>query len=268
MNNQVKSAARVLELLEWLSGQTTPVKLNQVTGSLDLPKSSAFGLLSTLVSRGYVVKTADDRYELVDAFRQGFGWVGGFESILRPVALPIIEALRDRINETVFVCVRTAQQDARLVCKAVSTQHIRYDTSDDSVLPGYATVMGRVLLAYQDPQIVDDYFTKTELKPFSPTTPTTEEAVRAELDQIRRDGYGVIIDQYAQGGAGIAAPIRGQNGDVVAVVDLATVTSRFEIQRDRMRAAVLECAAEISARLGYRDIASGLDETSTPEGVA
>lgn len=267
MNNQVKSAARILELLEWLSGQTQPMRLNQVTQSLNLPKSSAYGLLSTLVARGYVVKTGDDRYEIVEAFRQGFGWVGGYEAILRSVALPIVERLRDTINETVFVSVRTPNQDARLVCKAVSRQHIRYDSAEDSVLPGYATVMGRVLLAHQDPQIVADYFAKTELKPFSATSPTTEKAIRAELETIRRDGYGIIVDQYAQGGAGIAAPIRRDNGDVVAVVDIATVTSRFEVQREKMRAAVIECAAEISSRLGFRESADEPAPASTTKGA-
>lgn len=252
MNSVVKSAARVLDVLELLSSQNAPMRLNDIAQVLELPKSSAHGLISTLLARGYVSKDSADRYAIVEEFRQGFGWVGGFEALLRSVAQPIVEQMRDETGETVFVCVRTHDQDARLICKAVSRQPVRYDAADQSRLPGYGTVMGRVLLAYQSPEIIDAYFARTELRPFNETTVTDEAAIRAELARIRHDGYGTIVDQYAVGGAGIAAPVRKMGGDVVAVFDIATVTARYEARRDEMLAAALRGAALISARLGYR----------------
>ncbi len=252
MNSQVKSAARVLDLLELLSSRTEPMRLNELVATMGIPKSSAYGLISTLVARGYVTKDSADRYTLIESFRQGFGWVGGFEGLLTSVSLPIIEKIRDHLNETVFVCVRTEQQNARLVTKAVSRQPIRYDATEQSSLPGYGTVMGRVLLAWQPAEKIDAYFACTELKPFNDKTPTTEAEIRAALEKIRADGYGTIVDQYATGGAGIAAPIHNAAGEVVAVIDIATVTSRFEQRHDEMLAAVLEGAEKISQRLGYR----------------
>lgn len=252
MNNQVRSAARVLDVLELLSSRTEPMRLNQMVATLGIPKSSAFGLLATLVARGYVAKDSADRYAIVESFRQGFGWVGGFEGYLTSIATPIVEEMRDRLNETVFVCVRTEQQNARLLAKAVSRQPIRYDASDQSSLPGYGTVMGRVLLAFQPANVVDAYFARTELRAFNDRTPTDEATIRAALEKIRIDGYGTIVDEYATGGAGIAAPIRNAEGRVVAVIDMATVTARYEQRRDEMLAAVLDGATRISARLGYR----------------
>lgn len=122
MNNQVKSAARVLDLLELLSSRSEPMRLNELVNALRIPKSSAYGLLATLVARGYVRKDSADRYAIVEPFRQGFGWVGGFEGFLASVATPVVEELRDRLGETVFVCVRTDEQNARLLTKAVSRQ--------------------------------------------------------------------------------------------------------------------------------------------------
>lgn len=155
-------------------------------------KSSAHGLLSTLLARGGVSKGSADRYVIVEEFQQGFGWVGGFEALLRSVAQPIVEQMRDETGETVFVCVRTQDQDARLICKAVSRQPVRYDAADQSRLPGYGTVMGRMLLAYQSPKIIDAYFARTGLQPFNETIVTDEAAIRAELARFRHDGYGTI----------------------------------------------------------------------------
>lgn len=252
MNAQIKSAARVLDLLELLSSSSEPMRLHQIAMALGIPKSSAHGLLSTLMVRGYISKDSADRYAIVEEFRQGFGWVGGFEALLRSVATPIVERIRDQMDETVFVCVSTEQLNARLLTKAVSRQPIRYDASDQTSLPGYGTVMGRVLLAYQSPERIDAYFARTELLPFNDRTNTDEAYIRAELERIRRDGYGTIVDQYALGGAGIAAPIRKEGGEVVAVLDIATVTSRYEIRKAEMLETVLDGAARISARLGYR----------------
>lgn len=267
MNKQVKSAARVLDVLELLSRRTVPVRLNELVTTLGIPKSSAYGLLATLVARGYVAKDSGDRYAIVESFRQGFGWVGGLEGFLTSIAAPIVEEIRDQLDETVFVCVRTENQDARLLVKAVSRQPIRYDASDQTLLPGYGTVMGRVLLAHQPDEVIDAYFSKTELHPFNEKSMIDEAAIRAELQKIRTDGYGTIVDEFATGGAGIAAPVRNSEGRVVAVVDVATVTARYEQRRDEMLAAVLEGAFRISARLGYRP---GLETTQklTPQGDA
>jgi len=252
MNGMVKSAARVLDVLELLSGSPEPIRLNELVARLGIPKSSAHALVTTLMARGYLSKDSGDRYAIVESFRQGFGWVGGFESFLTSVSTPIVERIRDELDETVFVCVRTEQQNARLITKAVSRQPIRYDASDQGALPGYGTVMGRVLLAWQTADKVDSYFARTELLPFNDKTLTNEAQIRAELANIRQDGYGTIVDEYFSGGAGIAAPIRNAAGDVVAVLDIATVTARYDLRRAEMLAAVLDGAARISARLGYR----------------
>ena len=252
MNSNIKSAVRVLDILETLSVRQAPVRLGQLAEDLSIPKSSMHGLLGTLVNRGYVQRDDADRYRIAESFREGFGWVGGFESHLRAIALPIITATRDAIGETVFVCVQRPDLDARLVCKAVSEQAVRYDAQEQSRLPGYGTVMGRVLLAHTDPAEVDAYFARTELRAATPKSITGEAAIRAELEQIRQRGFGAIEEEYAAGGCGTAAPIRDGTGRVVAAVDIATVAQRYADRREEMCRAVLETATAISRRLGWK----------------
>lgn len=253
MNSNIKSAVRVLDILETLSAHQAPARLGELARGLSIPKSSMHALLTTLVNRGYVQRDDADRYRIVESFREGFGWVGGFEAHLRAIALPIITATRDATGETVFVCIQRRDLDARLVCKAVSEQPIRYDAHEQSRLPGYATVMGRVLLAHADPAEVDAYFARTALRPTTPSSLVDEAAIRAELALIRDRGFGTIEEEYAQGGCGIAAPIRNAGGRVVAVVDIATVVQRYADRREEMREAVLDAAERISRRMGWND---------------
>jgi DNA-binding IclR family transcriptional regulator len=256
MNPNIKSAVRVLDILEILSTRRRPARLGELARDLSIPKSSMHALLTTLSNRGYVERDDADRYRIVESFREGFGWVGGFEAQLRAIAQPIITATRDATGETVFVCVQRPDLDARLLCKAVSEQPIRYDADEQSRLPAYATVMGRVLLAHTDPAEVDAYFARTELRPMTCNSVTDEAAIRAELARIRERGFGTIEEEYAQGGCGIAAPIRNADGRVVGVVDIATVVQRYADRREEMLQSVIETAARISRRLGWKEKAA------------
>lgn len=254
MNNNVKSvksAERVLDLLELLSLRDEPMRLNDIALTLGYPKSSTHGLLTTLVNRGYSERDGSERYQLAAEIREGFNWVGGFEVILRRHALPIMEAARARTGETVFLSVRGEDHDARQLAKLVSPQHIRYDSSGTFRVPAYASVMGRVLLAYAEPEEVEAYLAKTELKPFTSKTVTTKDGIRSILADIRARGYGTIVEEFVIGGCGVCAPVRDRSGKVVAVLNIATVTQRYDQQKDDMRDCVLASAAALSARLGH-----------------
>ena len=249
--NIVKSADRILEMLELLSMQDVPMRFNEVSSAMRIPKSSTHGLLLTLLNRGYVERDSADRYAIVSAFREGFSWIGGFETLLRRYAMPIMTAARDLTGETLFLCVADPDKDVRQICKVVSTHPIRYDSADDRIVPAYASVMGRVLLA-QTPAIeVDAYFKTVEMKAFTEKSLTDEPTIRAILADIRRRGYGTIEEEYAIGGCGIAAPFRDRAGSVVAALDIATVSQRYALRKDEMLETVLHSAAELSAKLGY-----------------
>ena len=52
---EVKSAARILDLLELLSVVPGPMRLTDIARQMNMPKSSTVALLGTLAGRGYVL---------------------------------------------------------------------------------------------------------------------------------------------------------------------------------------------------------------------
>jgi hypothetical protein len=82
VNDNVKSAGRVLDILELLFRSEEPMALKDLVAVLELPKSSAHALLRTLQSRGYVERDAADRYALSESLRQSAGWIGGPQAYL------------------------------------------------------------------------------------------------------------------------------------------------------------------------------------------
>jgi DNA-binding IclR family transcriptional regulator len=252
MNSEVRSAVRVLELLEYLSRSPGPAALKDVVGTLGFPKSSAHALLQTLVSRGYVERDGTDRYALAEGFRDGAAWVGGHQARLLAAACPVLEELRDALRETVMIGVRGAGGEVGIAAKLVSPEEIRYDTDMNGLRPAYCTAMGRVLLAHWDEDAREDYLARTPLEPKTPRTITDPDALRAVLHGVRAKGHAIADEEMVIGGVGTAAPIFDGRGQCVAALNVATVTHRYRLRGETIIEGVMRGAARISRQLGFR----------------
>jgi len=250
---EVKSAVRVLELLELLARAERPMTLRAIVSELGYPKSSTYNLLTTLVSRAYVLRVEPESYRIHEAFKNGPGWMNGRDAQLIATAQPIMDMLRDQEGETVFLGVRRRDGRVRVLAKSVSRQVVRFDSDLNGSDPAYCTAMGRVLLASWIPHRVDAYLARERLVRITEHTVIDRLQLRRIFEKAGHDGYAISDQEAVLGGSGIAAPVRDASREVVAALDIATVSSRFDSCRDRLAAAVIRNAAELSYRLGFRD---------------
>jgi DNA-binding IclR family transcriptional regulator len=250
MNTEVKSAGRILDLIEYLSGCTEPAPLKEMVAALGYPKSSTHALAQTLVARGYVVQDRMDRYTLVRGDRFASP-ARTLEARLVAAAQPIMQELRDVSGETVLLSVLHGRNALKRLAKSVSRQAVRYDTDFDAPAALYCTASGRVLLAHMKPAALDAYLERCDLVAYTPHTETNPARLRALLEEVRRDGVAVNDQEYIAGASGIAAPIWSREGQVVAVLNLGTVSPRFQRRRDEIIALVKRAAAQVSAKLGW-----------------
>ena len=87
--------------------------------------------------------------------------------------------------------------------------------------PAYATSMGRVLLADLPSAQLDAYLADTALEPITPETVTSEDALRHLLIDVQRQGYCIVDQELELGLRSVACPVRGNDGKVVAAVNLS-----------------------------------------------
>jgi IclR family pca regulon transcriptional regulator len=253
MNHEVKSAARILELLEYLAGCSEPVQLKEIVAVLGFPKSSAHALAQTLVSRGYAIQDATERYVLVHGGSHGSA-ARAHEARLVSAAHPVMEALRDRSGETVVLSARMTRGDPKRLAKCVSRHAIRYDIDLDAPSShSYCSATGRVLLAHWDPNSVEAYFARTPIVARTPSTVTDPDELRAILARVREQGYGISDEEYELGSTGLAAPVRDREGHVVAALNLGAVTTRFHARREEFIMMLKDAALQVSLRLGHKD---------------
>ncbi|EJK81295.1 IclR family transcriptional regulator [Agrobacterium rhizogenes] len=251
MNSEVKSAGRVLDILEYMAGRREAVALSQIVRDLTLPKSSAHGLLQTLAARGHLVQDSAGRYMLIEAGRHGFPF-RRHEEPLVVKAMPFMERLRDESGETVLLSAMNAHCDIRRLAKSVSRQPIRYDVNLDAAIVAYCTAMGRVLLAHAPQQALEDYLSRVQFLSYTPYTITNVEEIRYILVKVRRDGYAVNDQEFVTGSTGVATPVFDATGNVAAALNLGTLTSRYIERHEALLSMLRKASADISRSLGYR----------------
>lgn len=269
MNHEVKSAGRILDVLEYLTTLRDGVALSQVMRDLGFPKSSTHGLLQTLMARGHVVQDNAGKYILVEASRRGFPFRRNEEPLV-VLAMPFMQQLRDRCGETVLLATMNANCDIRRLAKCISHHAVRYDVSLDSAIVPYCTAIGRVLLAHGPKEAVEAYLARTTFLSYTRFTVTNREQIRKMLAKVRRDGYAINDQEFITGSTGVAAPLFDARGDVIAAVNLGAPTSRYLAKREELLLMLRDTADQISKTLsslsedGRRHVSTTPSSTEQP----
>ena len=252
----VKSAMRVLDVLELLARTPEPVGASELARRLGIPKSSTHMLLSTLEGRGYVVGDDIRRFRLHPVYRlQSRSWVGGALVALRALAPERMRVLSELTGESAFLGVIVDARSFAYVHKVVSTHELRCDADLGQPRVLHASSVGLVLLAMGPAADADRYLQSPSLERLTPRTIVDPRAVSRELATIRKRGYAVTRDTNAVGASGVAAPVYGPDGRLLAALNVSAPTSRFDpVLRhvDALIAASEQLTADVVA-------ASGLD---------
>lgn len=224
----VKSATRVLDVLELLATAGERVGVSELARQLAIPKSSAFMLLSTLEARGYVDGNEERRFRLNPILASGRGWVGGAHAALMRFARPSMEMLAQSTGESSFLGVASDARHIEYIAKRVSNHDVRCDAELGLRRPMHSTSVGMVLLAYQDGEATERFLASDKLERVTPKTLIDARHVRREIAAIRERGFAIARDTNSPGASGIAAPIFTASGGVVAALNVSAPSSRFE----------------------------------------
>ncbi len=249
MNQISRSAARVLDILEFVAARPDGASLTECAQALQLPKSSALVLLRTAGERGYIERASDERYRLNETFRTyGFGWGNHRYARLIALAKPIMESLCVSVEETVLLGAE-GETHVRGLAKVVSDQVVRYDAELSRAWPFYCTAMGRTIVAHAAASRQETMLTAVERRTYSPLTVIALPDLFRIIGQVRAEGIAIVEDEFEVGGTGTAAPVMGPDGRFIAALNVGCVTSRFAAKRERIIEELREAARQISNRL-------------------
>lgn len=242
----VKSAERILNVLELLASLQHGIRVNELGRQLALPRSSTSALIATLLHKGYITEK-DDGYHLASIYRE-FGWVGGQTTALLRIAQPVMHRLVDAIGESAFLGIPTNELEIRYIAKKVGHSPLRYDVDAEKLRPAYCTSIGQVILGGLSERELENYLESHPLQRFTPHTVTDPDTIKKAIARGRQQGYVTIADSHALGASGVAAPIKLADR-IIASLAIIAPTARFEWERDKIIEGVVAATSQISQRI-------------------
>jgi DNA-binding IclR family transcriptional regulator len=117
--------------------------------------------------------------------------------------------------------------------------------------PLHATSSGKILLAF-GPAGMRASVLAGPLDRFTDATVTDPVTLSGELDRIRSVGWACTAEEYELGLNGVAAPVRGADGSVVAALSVSGPAYRLTAESfPAIAERVVATADEVSAQMGY-----------------
>ncbi len=242
----VKSATRVLDLLEYLARWDEACTHAEIADALDIPKSSLTQLLRTLVGRGYLTYSPEEKnYALGPAVSSLAKRVGESRDLL-DLALPALERITGLTKETSALNVLRGDR-SEVIASQMSPQRLFYQMTVGDTAPLYATSGGKAILANLPTELLEDYLARVKLQQITPNTITDVDVLRQDLTNTRVSGMATVHEEFTPGIAGMAMPILGDSGFALASINIAIPVARLD---DALREL---CARALSdAVLGLR----------------
>lgn len=249
--NRVQSIDRAVAIIECFSKDRKELKLTEISQMLDLNKSTVHGIISTLKYHGFISQNDEtQKYRLGIRFIE-FGDLVMNSICIRNAALPVIEKICPKIEETVHVAMLDGA-DVVWIEKQECNRSVKTSSTIGARLPIYTTADGRMMLCYVDADKINDYL-PAEIPKFTANTITDKGELIKKLSEMKNNGFAIDNEEFVEGLKCVAAPIFDHEGNVK--FSLSTTGPAFRMTEAKINNLIViikEAANEISQRLGYK----------------
>lgn len=255
----VRSVERALDILLLFTAGQAEMGITDLAEKAGLSKSTVHRLLTALQNKGFIQQNPENQRYSLGLTLLHLGNLVGDRLDLKRLARPTMTHLQDETGETVNLNI---VRDNRRVCieKVESRHDVRHFVEIGRSLPLYAGASGKVIMAFMEPEQVEEIIASTGLAGYTPNTITDPDAFREELSRIRQRGYATSLGERVEGAASVSAPVWDRDGKVVASLTVSGPTFRFTPERVLLFVDLLRSAAdELSRALGYRGSVVSVD---------
>lgn len=229
----VKSADRVMEVLEWLAEVREPVTHAQIVAHLGIPGSSTSALLADMLRRGYLLGDDQRRYRMGPAvMRLASAFLAELD--LPRAVEPEVTALAAQAHETIGFAVRVGAE-MLVVSRCTWPNQLTYVLHIGDRAPLGTSASGRALLGRLPPGD-------------RPKLPADQASA---VEAAAATGIAFSWAELIVGINTAAVAVLDASGDVAGALSVSVPTPRYDPALFRRHCALLvEAASRLSRRLG------------------
>lgn len=233
---------RATDLVSAVVGADEPLSFGDLQESSGLAKSTASRMLSALERGGLLERDTDGCYVAGRLFWLYAARHDPWEETIR-LARPAMEQIGEQTQESVHLSV--CRGDLVTQVAQVDSQYL-LGTRDwtQVAVPAHCTALGKVFYAWGVLPIPEG-----PLERLTGATITDPEELRRDGRLARERGWALTDDELEVGLLGLAVPVRGTRGDVVAALGVSGPTPRLEGRLDEIGRHLSDHAAQLSRLL-------------------
>jgi IclR family acetate operon transcriptional repressor len=244
-NNLVRKTFSILRAFqhsnEWLTSQ-------ELSRRVDMPKASCHRLVQTLEEVGAIVRGPNGRYRLGMLLLSLSKNVASKE-LLCEIGSPILRDVAGRLNLTVHLGMLESGM-VFYITKVSTPTSFPSHTRSGSYLEAYCSGLGKVLLAALPEDELEGFILEGDLVALTPNTITDRNALRIELEGVRRRGFAFDDCESRVDTCCVAVPLHDAEGNVIAAVSATgDAQSMTECRIPKIYEALSEAAEILSKRL-------------------
>lgn len=227
----VKSAGRVLQILEYFDEIQRPANVVEIAEMLKLPQSSTSALLRSLVAMGYLYFDRLARTYVPGCRVALLGnWVNS-PLFMGGVVLRCMEELREKTGDAVMLAIRTGVW-SQYIHVLQATSLARLQLTRGALRPVAASGTGYALLGTLPDEEVRKIAHRINAEARTgKTSPVNAEELLQTLADVRRLGYALTADLVTLGGAVLAMPLPVTDGGQALVVGLGGISEVLKKRR-------------------------------------
>ncbi|MBO9354770.1 helix-turn-helix domain-containing protein [Bordetella petrii] len=238
-----------LRLLETLVASEDPRGITELAKELGLMKSNVHRLMKTLEHMGYVrQEDITGRYQCSPKLWELGSRVSSRLELV-PIARPVMKALVQHTQETVFLAILD-NHEVLYISKEDCPQPVRTYAQIGGRAPLHAVATGKCMLAYLDPDALEQVMARLEST--SPNTITDRARLERELQAVRDQGYATNQGEWREGVGSLAAPIFDASQHIYASIGVSGPAHRMTpALAKKFAPAVISAARDISHAFGF-----------------
>lgn len=250
----VQSINRALALVDTVAGHNrqgiTATQLAEETG---LPVCTVYRLVMNLLAWNYLAERDNGKYFL--GFELSYlGDLVQRETHLVSLARPFLVELGLLTGQTIYLAVLDRNSGYIIYAdKVISSGSIQLSAQIGSRNHIHSTANGKALVSGLPEAQVRELLRLSGLPPLTPATIIDPEQYLAEIERVRQQGYALDLEENEAKVVCIAAPIRNQDGEIIASVSISGVSGvTLTAEPREMASLAMETAGKVSRQLGYK----------------
>ena len=240
---QAPAVARAFTILRTLAASDRPMRLSEISAGLGCSQSTTHGLVHALVRENAVCKSANGRGYLLGSAIVDLAFSEWNYFKINQLARPIVDSVRDRIGETVFLGAWLGNR-VLITLTAESAEALKISASPGTTIPLFAGAVGKVFMALKKDDMVKNLIREQGLPRYTPRSISDPAAYLSGIEQTRKQGYALDDEEYITGVRAIAVALQNHTGPSMAVW-VVGMTGSLEEDKIIRAVAITKQAADI-----------------------